>query len=63
MSEVREKLSTGEQVMVSAATTGELERLADICHEYEVPYRLGESKKMPRSAASLKRRTAAMFPA
>ncbi len=33
---------TGEQVMVSAATTGELERLADICHEYEVPYRLGE---------------------
>jgi transcription-repair coupling factor (superfamily II helicase) len=42
MSEVREKLSTGEQVMVSAATTGELERLADICHEYEVPYRLGE---------------------
>jgi transcription-repair coupling factor (superfamily II helicase) len=42
MSEVREKLSTGQQVMVSAATTGELERLADICHEYEVPYRLGE---------------------
>ncbi|HEY2108412.1 MAG TPA: transcription-repair coupling factor [Candidatus Acidoferrales bacterium] len=42
MSEVREKLGTGEQVMVSAATTGELERLADICHEYEVPYRLGE---------------------
>ncbi len=42
MSEVREKLVTGEQVMVSAATTGELERLADICHEYEVPYRLGE---------------------
>ena len=42
MSEVRERLATGEQVMVSAATTGELERLADICHEYEVPYRLGE---------------------
>ena len=42
MSEVREKLSSGEQVMVSAASNGELERLADICHEYEVPYRLGE---------------------
>jgi transcription-repair coupling factor (superfamily II helicase) len=42
MSEVREKLAIGEQIMVSAATTGELERLADICHEYEVPYRLGE---------------------
>ena len=42
MSEVRDKLSTGEQVMVSAATTGELERLADICLEYEVAYRIGE---------------------
>ena len=29
-------------VMVSAASTGELERLADICHEYELPYRIGE---------------------
>jgi len=28
--------------MVSAASTGELERFADICHEYELPYRLGE---------------------
>ena len=42
MSEVNAKLAAGEQVMVSAASTGELERLADICHEYEVPYRLGE---------------------
>ena len=28
--------------MVSAASTGELERFADICHEYELPYSLGE---------------------
>ena len=35
-------LATGEHVMVSAASTGELERFADICHEYELPYRLGE---------------------
>ena len=28
--------------MVSAASTGELERFADICHEYELPYRMGE---------------------
>ncbi len=42
MTEVRDKLATGEHVMVSAASTGELERLADICHEYEVAYRLGE---------------------
>ena len=28
--------------MVSAASTGELERFADICHEFELPYRMGE---------------------
>jgi len=42
MAEVRGRLTAGEQVIVSAASTGELERLADICHEYELPYRLGE---------------------
>jgi transcription-repair coupling factor (superfamily II helicase) len=42
MAEVRGRLSAGESVMVSATSTGELERFADICHEYELPYRLGE---------------------
>jgi transcription-repair coupling factor (superfamily II helicase) len=42
MTEVRGRLASGEQVMVSAASTGELERFADICREYELPYRLGE---------------------
>ena len=42
MSDVRGRLAAGEHVMVSAASTGELERLADICHEYELPYRMGE---------------------
>lgn len=42
MAEVRSRLLEGEQVMVSAASTGELERFADICHEYELPYRMGE---------------------
>jgi transcription-repair coupling factor (superfamily II helicase) len=42
MAEVRSRIAAGEQVMVSAASTGELERLADICHEYELPYRMGE---------------------
>src|SRR4029077_18089120 len=41
MAEVRGRRTAGENVMVSAASTGELERLADICHEYEVAYRLG----------------------
>ena len=42
MNEVRKRLTAGEQVLVAAASTGELERLADLCHEYELPYRLGE---------------------
>jgi len=42
MEEVRGRIAAGEQVIVSAASTGEMERFADICHEYEVPYRLGE---------------------
>jgi transcription-repair coupling factor (superfamily II helicase) len=42
MAEVRGRLAAGEQVIVSAASTGELERLADICHEYELAYHLGE---------------------
>ncbi|MGB0034839.1 MAG: CarD family transcriptional regulator, partial [Candidatus Acidiferrales bacterium] len=42
MAEVSGRLASGEHVMVSGSTTGELERLADICHEYELPYRMGE---------------------
>ena len=42
IAEIRNRMSAGEQVVASAASTGELERFADICHEYEVPYRLGE---------------------
>ena len=42
MTEVRGRLAAGEHVMVSAASTGEMERFADICHEYDLPYRLGE---------------------
>ena len=40
--EVRARLKGGEQVIASAGTTGEMERMADICHEYELPYRVGE---------------------
>jgi transcription-repair coupling factor (superfamily II helicase) len=42
IAESRARLAAGDQVMVSAASTGELERLADICHEFELPYRMGE---------------------
>src|SRR6202790_4573995 len=42
--EVKTQLAGGGTVFLTAASTGELERLADICREYEVPYVLGESE-------------------
>ena len=44
MSEVKSQLADGGKVFLTAASTGELERLADISREYEVPYVLGESE-------------------
>ncbi len=42
MAETRDRLTAGAQVLVSAATTGELERLADLCREFEAPFCIGE---------------------
>jgi transcription-repair coupling factor (superfamily II helicase) len=47
MAEVRGKLASGEHVLVAAASSGELERLADLFREYEVPYALGEMEQSP----------------
>src|SRR3989475_2248230 len=44
MGDVKSQLASGGTVFLTAASTGELERLADICREYEVPYVLGESE-------------------
>ncbi len=44
MKEVKAQLEAGGTVFLTAASTGELERLADICREYEAPYVLGESE-------------------
>jgi transcription-repair coupling factor (superfamily II helicase) len=43
MAEVRGRLQAGEIAIAAAANTGELERLADLCHEYELAYQLGEA--------------------
>ena len=44
MGDVKSQLASGGKVFLTAASTGELERFADICREYEVPYVLGESE-------------------
>jgi transcription-repair coupling factor (superfamily II helicase) len=44
MGDVKAQLASGGKVFLTAASTGELERLADISREYDVPYVLGESE-------------------
>jgi transcription-repair coupling factor (superfamily II helicase) len=43
MGEVKAHLAAGGSAFLTAASTGEWERLADICREYDVPYVLGET--------------------
>lgn len=43
--DVKSQLAEGGRVYLTAASAGELERYADICREYEVPYVLGESEE------------------
>ena len=45
MGDVKSQLALGGRVFLTAASTGEIERFADICREYEVPYVLGESEE------------------
>ncbi|MFZ0819813.1 MAG: transcription-repair coupling factor [Candidatus Acidiferrales bacterium] len=49
MTESRARVAHGEQVIVSAATLGDLERLADLCHEYELPYQFSGGEGMAAS--------------
>ncbi len=44
MGDVQSQLASGGTVFLTAASIGEIERFADICREYEVPYVLGESE-------------------
>src|SRR5271156_5735969 len=44
MASVKSQLGSGGKIFLTAASTGELERLADISREYDVPYVLGESE-------------------
>src|SRR3984893_691725 len=45
MTEVKSQLAARGTVFLTAASLGELERLADVSREYEVPYVLGESEE------------------
>src|SRR5580704_398712 len=43
--EIKSQLAAAGSAFLTAASTGELERFADICREYEVPYVLGETEE------------------
>lgn len=43
--DVKSQLASGGTVYLTAGSLGELERYADICREYEVPYVLGETEE------------------
>ena len=63
MAEVRGRVASGERVLLAAANLGELERFTDICHEYEVPYRLGDVEESATSARLAEDSTAGSVPA
>jgi transcription-repair coupling factor (superfamily II helicase) len=45
LGDIRSQIASGGTVFLTAASAGELERYADICREYEVPYVLGETEE------------------
>lgn len=45
LGDIRSQITADGTVFLTAASAGELERYADICREYEVPYVLGETEE------------------
>jgi transcription-repair coupling factor (superfamily II helicase) len=45
LGDIRSQIAAGGTVFLTAASAGELERYADICREYEMPYVLGETEE------------------
>jgi transcription-repair coupling factor (superfamily II helicase) len=63
MAEARGRIAVGERVLVAAGNLGELERYVDLCHEYEMPYRLGEIDENATSTRLAEDSSAGSIPA
>ena len=63
MAEAHARIAAGENVLLAAGNLGELERYVDLCHEYEIPYRLGDIENNPTSARLAEDSTAGSVPA
>ena len=53
LEEVKKLTASGQRVIFAASNTGEMERLADIFTEYQVPFRLGTRTPVPGSETYL----------
>jgi transcription-repair coupling factor (superfamily II helicase) len=63
MEEARKRVTAGERVLLAAESLGELERYVDLCHEYEVPFRLGDLEENATSARLAEDSSAGSIPA
>jgi transcription-repair coupling factor (superfamily II helicase) len=63
MAETRQRVAAGERVLLAAESLGELERYVDLCHEYEVPFRLGDLEENAISARIAEDSSAGSIPA
>ncbi|HTC63996.1 MAG TPA: transcription-repair coupling factor [Candidatus Saccharimonadales bacterium] len=63
MEEARKRVAAGERVLLAAESLGELERYVDLCHEYEVPFRLGDLEENATSARLAEDSSAGSIPA
>ena len=63
MAEARGRIAAGERVLMATGNLGELERYVDLCHEYEVPYRLGEIEESATSTRLAEDSSAGSVPA
>jgi transcription-repair coupling factor (superfamily II helicase) len=63
LGEIRGRLGASDEVLIAAASSGELERLADLCREYDVPYRLGEFEQSATGARLVEEVTSGSAPA
>ena len=61
--EVKGRIAGGERVALCASSTGEMERLADLCHDYEMPYQMGEVDKSATMARLAEDAAAGSVPA
>ena len=63
LNEARARLASGEQILLSSATAGEMERLAEILRDAEIPYRVGEVGGAPSASAAAEETFAGSLPA